>query len=76
MTNKPDKFGFKLCMAVDVNTKYFLNGFMYLGKDEERDKSLQLSEYVIMKLMDPFLSEVRNVNTEFFFTPKHLQTHY
>ncbi|KAJ8333915.1 hypothetical protein SKAU_G00412340 [Synaphobranchus kaupii] len=33
MANKPDKFGIKFRMAVDVETKYLLNGFPFLGKD-------------------------------------------
>ena len=30
------KFGIKLWLAVDVQTKYILNGFPYMGKDETR----------------------------------------
>ena len=32
MENKPDKFGLKFWMTVDVESKYFYNGFPYLGK--------------------------------------------
>ncbi|XP_035221876.1 uncharacterized protein LOC118194783 [Stegodyphus dumicola] len=34
MPSKPDKFGIKFCLAADVDSKYVLNGFPYLGKDE------------------------------------------
>ena len=34
--NKPHKFGIKFWLAVDVQTKYILNGFPYMGKDETR----------------------------------------
>ena len=34
MPNKPDKFGIKFWMAVDVKTKYMLNSFPYMGKDD------------------------------------------
>ena len=34
--NKPRKFGIKLWLTVDVQTKYILNGFPYMGKDETR----------------------------------------
>lgn len=34
MPNKPHKFGIKFWLAVDVKTKYILNSFPYLGKDE------------------------------------------
>ncbi|XP_033298750.1 piggyBac transposable element-derived protein 4-like [Bombus bifarius] len=32
--NKPHKFGIKFWLAVDVQTKYILNSFPYMGKDE------------------------------------------
>jgi hypothetical protein len=72
MANKPDKFGLKFWLAVDLETKYFLNGFMYLGKDEERDRNLQLGEYVVLKLITPFISKGRNVTTDNFFTSQKL----
>ena len=72
MANKPDKFGLKFWLAVDLESKYFLNGYMYLGRDEERDRSLQLGEYVVLKLIDPFLSKGRNVTTDNFFTSQKL----
>ena len=34
--NKPHKFGIKFWLAVDVQTKYILNGFPCMGKDETR----------------------------------------
>lgn len=36
MANKPDKFGIKFWLAADVDTKYLLNGFPFLGKDDTR----------------------------------------
>ncbi|CAF0977767.1 unnamed protein product [Brachionus calyciflorus] len=36
MPNKPDKFGIKLWMLTEVESKYTLNGFPYLGKDCDR----------------------------------------
>ncbi|GFV56779.1 DDE_Tnp_1_7 domain-containing protein [Trichonephila clavipes] len=46
MPSKPDKFGTKFWLAADVDSKYVLNVFPYLGKDEERPENLSLSEYV------------------------------
>ena len=34
--NKPHKFGIKFGLTVDVQTKYILNCFPYIGKDETR----------------------------------------
>ena len=72
MENKPDKFGLKLWVVVDLETKYFLNNFMYLSKNEDREKSLQLSKYVVMKLMDMSLFKGKNVTLDNFFTSKKL----
>ena len=35
MAQKPDKFGIKFWLAVDLSSKYVLYGFLYLGKEEE-----------------------------------------
>ena len=34
MASKPDKFGQKYWLAVDKQSKYLINGFPYVGKDE------------------------------------------
>lgn len=41
LPNKTDKFGIKFWLAFDMQTKYILNGFPYLGKDETRVLSNQ-----------------------------------
>ena len=43
MPNKPDKFGIKFWLAVDVESKYILNAISYLGKDESRPSTQRLS---------------------------------
>ncbi|XP_062400077.1 piggyBac transposable element-derived protein 4-like isoform X1 [Sardina pilchardus] len=68
MANKPDKFGIKFWVAADSQTKYMLNAFPYLGKDESRPAGEGLSENVVMRLMEPFLGKGRNVTTDHFFT--------
>ncbi|CAK6968768.1 piggyBac transposable element-derived protein 4-like [Scomber scombrus] len=65
MANKPDKFGIKFWIAADVETKYMLNGFPYLGKDPSNQS---VSERVVMKLMEPYLGKGRNVTTDNYFT--------
>ena len=59
MPNKPDKFGIKFCLAVDVVTKYILNAIPYLGKEESRSPSQRLSDWVVMNLMQPYLGKGR-----------------
>jgi hypothetical protein len=68
MPNKPFKFGIKFWLASDVRSKYVLNGFPYLGKDENRNKDINLGEYVVMKLAEPFTMKGRSITTDNFFT--------
>ena len=68
MPNKPDKFGIKFWLASDVNSKYIINGFPYLGKDESRDPSVPLGEFVALKLVEPYTGRGRNITMDNFFT--------
>uniref|UniRef100_A0AAV2MH86 PiggyBac transposable element-derived protein domain-containing protein n=1 Tax=Knipowitschia caucasica TaxID=637954 RepID=A0AAV2MH86_KNICA len=68
MANKPDKFGIKFWMAADVDSKYFLNGIPYLGRDAARPAGQRLGERVVLNLMEPFMDKGRNVTTDNFFT--------
>ena len=72
IASKPDKFGIKFWLAVDSETKYLVNGFPYLGKDAQRPQNESLSEFVVMKLMEPYLGKGRNVTTDNFFTSLNL----
>ena len=68
MPDKPDSFGHKYWVAVDKDSKFIANAFLYLGKDHERPNEQRLSEYVVMKLMSPYLKKGRNVTTDNYFT--------
>ena len=68
IASKPDKFGQKFFLCVDVDSKYLLNGFPYLGKDPNRPTNERLADHVVMKLMEPYLGKGRNVTTDNFFT--------
>jgi hypothetical protein len=72
MGNKPDKFGIKFWVAVDVSSKYVVNAFPYLGRDDTRPPGDSLSESVVMKLMQPYLGKGRNVTVDNFFTSLRL----
>lgn len=73
MPNKPDKFGIKFWLASDVNSKY-INGFPYLGKDERRNPSVQLGEFVTLKLVEPYTGCGRNITMDNFFTSVSIAT--
>ena len=67
MPNKPDKFGIKFWMAVNVESKYLYNGFSYLGKDWTRSGDASLPTDVVMKLMIPLFSQGFNVTCDNYF---------
>lgn len=68
MANKPDKFGVKNWLLVEVDSKYCLNIIPYLGKDDKRPPMTSLGEHVIMTLIEPYLGKGYNVCTDNFFT--------
>jgi len=53
MANKPDKFGMKFWLAVDVHSKYLLNGIPYFGKDETRPVNQTIAEAVVTRRLEP-----------------------
>jgi len=61
MASKPDKYGQKYWLAVDKDSKYLINGFPYLGKDDSRPDDERVAEHVVLKLMEPYLNKGRNV---------------
>ena len=70
--NKPNKFGIKFWMAADVKTKYMLNSFFYMGKNDSRPVGVTLGEHVVLRLLEPYRKTGRNVTTYNFFTSVNL----
>ena len=68
MANKPDKFGLKFWLAVDVQNKYLFNGFPYVGKDETRNSNVSVPTDVVLKLMAPLFQRGYNVTCDNYFT--------
>ena len=68
MANKPDKFGLKFWMAVDVEKKYLFNGCHYLGKDESRLNDVSVPTSIVIKLMSPLFGRGYNVICDNYFT--------
>ena len=54
IANKPDKFGIKFWLAVDVDSKFILNGYLFTGRDDLRNAGVSVSEQVVLRLMEPF----------------------
>ena len=72
MPNKPDKFGIKFWLLVDVRSKYLCNGKPYLGKDPTRNRENDLPTDVCLWLMQPFLKKGYNVTMDNYFTSINL----
>ena len=70
--NKPDKFGIKFWLLVDVRSKYLCNGKLYLGKDPTRNRENDLPADVCLWLMQPFLIKGYNVTMDNYFTSINL----
>ncbi|XP_029441015.1 uncharacterized protein LOC115080763 isoform X2 [Rhinatrema bivittatum] len=68
MASKPDKYGQKFWFAVDNDSKYLLNAFPYLGKDDQKADDQHLADYVVMKLIEPLANKGRIVTCDNFFT--------
>ena len=68
IANKPNKFGIKFWLAVDYSSKYLVNEFPYLGKDDHWPANQPVLEEIVLRLMDPYLDKGHNVTTNNFFT--------
>lgn len=69
MPNKPDKYGLKFWMLVDVDTKYVINLNPYLGKQERNERGdVPLAESVVLKLIQPVRRHGYNICCDNFFT--------
>ncbi|KOX69489.1 hypothetical protein WN51_06573, partial [Melipona quadrifasciata] len=61
MPNKPHKFGIKFWLAVDVESKYIVNGF--LGESEPESETTQsLDEFVTLTLAEPYSESRQKYN--------------
>ena len=68
MPHKPDKFGIKFWIAVNVESKYILNAIPYLGKNDSRPSTQRLYDKIVITFMEPFVGKGGNVATDNFFT--------
>ena len=62
MASKPEKYGQKYWLAVDKGSKYIVNGFPYVGKDELRSKEECVSDHFAMKPAEPYLKKRKKHN--------------
>ena len=70
MPNKPDKYGIKFWLLVNVETKYVigLNIIPCLGAQERNERSdTPLAESVVLKLIQPVRGQGHNICCDNFF---------
>ena len=73
MPNKPDKYGIKFWVIVDVNSKYVSNIIPYLGAQEKDERGgVPLAESVVMKLAQHVTGKGYNITCDNFFTSLQL----
>ena len=68
LPNKPDKYGIKFFLLVDVETKYLCNGFPYLGKYDPNSQKKPFGDFVVLELMKPYYGLGYGVTTDNYFT--------
>ena len=66
MPNKPDKYGIKFRVLVDVKSKYVANITPYSGAQEKEQRPL--GESVVVKLTEHIKSKGYNICCDNFFT--------
>ena len=73
MPNKPEKYGIKFWVIVDVNSKYVSNIIPYLGAQEKDERGgVPLAESVVMKLAQHVTGKGYNITCDNFFTSLQL----
>ena len=69
MPNKPDKYGIKFWVLVDVKAKYVANITPYLGAQEKEGRcGVPLGESVAIKITDHIKEKGYNICCDSFFT--------
>ena len=59
-------------MVTDVQTKYMLHSFPYLGKDNLGPAGITLGKHIVLWLTESYGKTGQNVTTNNFFTLVHL----
>jgi len=74
MPSKPAKYGTKIWMCCDAETKYVYNASIYCGREDvTAGPTTDLGGKVVRKLLEPINCEERNVTTDNYFTSLSLQ---
>ncbi|CAF1527960.1 unnamed protein product [Adineta ricciae] len=69
---KPDKYGLKFWLCVDVESYYVFNAFPYIGRQPDQDRQKNIGTSVVLELLKPLYGSNRNVTIDNFFTSVQL----
>ncbi len=73
MPSKPAKYGIKLWMCCDAETKYVYNASVYCGKESANEGPCKdLGGKVVRQLLQPLQCDGRNITTDNYFTSLNL----
>ena len=67
MPNKPDKYGIKFWVLVNVKSKYVANITPYLGAQEKKQLNVPLGESIVVKLTEHIKGKECNICCDNFF---------
>ncbi|CAF1543551.1 unnamed protein product [Adineta ricciae] len=64
---KPDKYGLKLWLCVDVDSYYTFNAFPYIGRQPDQRRQSHIVAKVVLELLESLYGSDRNVTMDKFF---------
>ena len=68
MPKKPDKYGIKLWLCVDVNSYCVLDAAPHTGRQPGQDRQQNIGTNIVLQLMKPLFGSGRNVTIDNCFT--------
>jgi hypothetical protein len=68
MPKKPDKYGLKFWLCVDVQSYYVFNALPYIGRQSDEKRQSHVGTNVVLELVKPLSGSYRNITVDNFFT--------
>ncbi|CAF4090819.1 unnamed protein product [Rotaria sordida] len=65
---KPDKYGLKFWLCVDVESYYVFNAFLYIGRQSDQKRQQHVGANVVLELLKPLYGSNGNVTIDNLFT--------
>lgn len=68
MPSKPAKYGIKIFMICDSESKYMHEGIIYVGKQPNQDVNKKISLDIVLELTKPIVNSGKNITMDNWFT--------